>query len=118
MLMRVFGKHQPGKQVEIVRTSSTSWGGSVRMVSDPTLPAGKHVTVEPARSGRRATIARIIKVDGKEVRRDYFSSYYPPFTGTVRVGTSPAATKPGAPKPSSPPPAASSTAGGAATHVP
>lgn len=117
MLMRVFGKPQPGKQVEIVRTSASSWGGSVRTISDPTLPAGKHVTVEAARSGRRATIARIIRVDGREVRRDYFSSYYPPFTGTVRVGTGPAAPKPGVPKPAAPS-APPSTAGGAQTHIP
>jgi vancomycin resistance protein YoaR len=117
MLMRVFGKPMPGKKIEIVRTSSASWGGSVRTISDPTLPAGKRVTVESGRSGRRATIARIIKMDGKEVRRDYFSSYYPPLTGTIRLGTGPAAPKPGAPKPpaSTTPPA---TAGGAQTHVP
>ena len=54
---------------------------------DPTLPKGTTKQVEWARDGVDVTIYRIIKQDGKVIKREKFFSRYKPWCDVFKVGT-------------------------------
>ena len=62
-------------------------------VSDPTLPAGSKVVMDPGIDGKRVLVTRTVEKDGTVVRTDSFLSVYTPKDATVRVGTKGTASK-------------------------
>jgi len=90
----LFGKGVPSRKVSLVRGGFSWAGGGYQTQHDRTKPAGYRHVVEPASSGGHATWYRIIKQDGKVVRRDVISSHYSGHTGIVVVGAGPAKPRP------------------------
>lgn len=90
VVMRIFGKPMPNRQVRLERTGVDSTEAPVRTTTDPRLPPGKRVVLEPGRSGHRAKLWRVVVVDGKRVKRELISSdTYAPVARQVAVGPRP-----------------------------
>lgn len=119
VLMRIFGKKAPGREVKIERTNVSSWGPSVEIVHDGDMPAGERRVPkgDEGHAGHRVTVWRTVLVNGKQVKREVISrDHYDSFPRVIHVGTRAAAKKaanaapsgvPGAPSPSQPGPAGS-----------
>lgn len=58
----------------------------VTRVETPLLPKGQEIMSEVAEDGLDVTVYRIIKVDGKEVRRDRFFARFRPSHNVILVG--------------------------------
>lgn len=111
--MRVFGRRAVGREVSIERTGVSSWGPKVVAVRDSGLRPGARRTREPGRSGHRVTVWRIVRVGGRQVRREMVSrDTYAAATRVVAVG--PAAP----PRPPATPPATGDAGAGAAVSEP
>src|SRR5262249_51540041 len=88
--MRIFGKKVLGREVAIERSNVTSWGQDVETFTDRTIPAGKRVVVDKGHAGHRATVWRIVKMDGEVVKRELISKdYYKAFPKMIAIGTRP-----------------------------
>ncbi len=86
VLMRVFGKRVPGREVRLERTGVETIDAPVKTTVDPKLPLGKRVLVDPGRSGHRARLWRVVKVNGQLSKREMISSdSYSAFTRIVTV---------------------------------
>ncbi len=59
---------------------------AVRYEESPLLPKGQQITSEVAEDGMDVTVYRMIKVDGKEVRRDKFFARFRPAHNVIMVG--------------------------------
>jgi vancomycin resistance protein VanW len=95
--MRIFGVPAPQRQVEIQRTNVSTFGTADREVKDPSLPRGKRVVTERGHIGHRVTVWRIVKENGRLVRREHISSdTYTAFPRCIAVGSGPAAAPPAA----------------------
>jgi vancomycin resistance protein YoaR len=85
----------PGYKV----TSSTSaWSNErdfpTEEIKDPKLEKGKKVIEDAGITGRRCTVTRTVRKDGKVLRTDKFVSIYRPKVEVVRIGTKPVESKP------------------------
>jgi len=88
VIVHLYGHEADKAEVSLVSGGVSTVGAGLKTISDPRLPKGRRVVVEPARSGRRVTLSRIVKKDGQQVRKEVVSrDYYRPFDGVVRVGT-------------------------------
>ncbi len=89
--VRVLGKRDPSLKVRIVTESHKSWDPGVKLVKDPTLPAGRQKVVDKGGKGHSVFTYRLVYRDGKLVRRDSLGrSYYKGGPKIVAVGTGPA----------------------------
>jgi vancomycin resistance protein YoaR len=79
----------PGRTVEMdgPHQSRLVLHGPAIYRDDPTLPEGQTKQIEWAKNGLDVRVYRIIKEDGKEVRRDEFFSRYQPWQAVYLVGT-------------------------------
>jgi vancomycin resistance protein YoaR len=89
LVVRFYGRRVPGRTVEIVVTDverlPAPEGQVVR--PDPDLPEGT-VKVLPPRPGFRASTWRIVRQDGRVVRRELVArSFYRPVPEILKVGT-------------------------------
>jgi vancomycin resistance protein YoaR len=92
VLMRIFGKKAPGREVAIQRTNLSSWGPTTETVADSSIPAGRTKTLDKGHAGHRVTVWRIVKQDGKVVKREALSrDYYQTFPRVVAMGARPVA---------------------------
>lgn len=97
VLMRIFGKKAPGREVKIERTNVSSWGPDVQVVRDGSLPAGARRTEKNDRghAGHRVTVWRTVLVNGRQVKREKISrDYYQSFPRIVRAGAGAVAFRP------------------------
>jgi vancomycin resistance protein YoaR len=97
VLMRIFGKKAPGREVKIERTNVSSWGPSVETVRDSSLPLGvrRSEKKDNGHAGHRVTVWRTVVVNGKQVKREPMShDYYQAFPKIVHVGTRVVALRP------------------------
>ncbi|HXG22939.1 MAG TPA: VanW family protein, partial [Chthonomonadales bacterium] len=93
VLMRIFGKPVPGRKVIIERTHISRWPRGVRRVSDPSLPTGRTIVLDPGHSGHAVKVWRKVFIHGKLVKRELISSdRYSAFPRIIAVGTGPAPT--------------------------
>ncbi len=84
----IYGHPADKREVELERGRISVIPAAISTVSDPRLPKGRRVVEKRAKSGQRVTLYRIVKQDGKELRRETVSrSAYRAFPGVVRVGT-------------------------------
>ena len=89
VLMRIFGKKVPGRQIRIERTNVSSWDPPVETVTDSSMPAGRRSTVDSGHAGHRVKVWRIVKLDGKIAKRELISSdHYDAFPRVIAVGSS------------------------------
>jgi vancomycin resistance protein YoaR len=92
VLMRVFGKKVPGREVLIERTNLSSWGPSTETIRDSSLPAGRTKTIDKGHAGHRVTVWRVVKMNGQLVKRESLSrDYYQTFPRLIAVSTHPVA---------------------------
>jgi len=88
VVFQVHGHPDDRKQVQIVRSNLSTVKAGVTTVTDPRLPRGRRVIGSSSKPGHRVTVARIVKQDGKVVRKDVVSrDFYRPFPSVIRVGT-------------------------------
>lgn len=88
VIVHLYGHADDKAEVSIVSGGVSTVGAGLKTIPDPQLPKGRRVVVEPARSGKRVTVSRIVKKAGREVRKEVISrDYYRPFDGVVRVGS-------------------------------
>ncbi|MGV3719885.1 MAG: VanW family protein, partial [Actinomycetota bacterium] len=88
VIVHLYGHDDDKAEVTVVSGRVSTIGAGVKTVPDPRLAKGRRVVVEPARSGKRVTVSRIVKRAGQAVRKEVVSrDYYRPFDGVVRVGT-------------------------------
>lgn len=88
VLMRIFGKKVPGRQIRIERTNVSSWDPPVETVTDSGMPAGRRSTVDSGHAGHRVKVWRIVKLDGKIAKRELISSdHYDAFPRVIAVGS-------------------------------
>lgn len=111
VLMRIFGKPVPGREVKIERTHLSRWPRGVRRVFDPSLPAGRTVLLNQGHSGHAVKVWRKVLVNGAQVKRELISNdRYMAFPRVIAVGTGPAPTRRMAPaKQEEPAPTAAQT---------
>jgi len=89
LVVRFYGRRVPGRTVEIVVTDVERLPppGDPIIRPDPDLPEGT-VRILPARPGFRARTWRIVREDGRIVRRELVArSFYRPVPEIVKVGT-------------------------------
>lgn len=85
---RIWGNPADKKDVEISLSGISHIPAGQDTVSDPKLPKGKRVVERKAMTGHRVTVTRVVKAEGKVVKREVISrDYYRPFSAVVRVGT-------------------------------
>lgn len=88
VVVRLFGTPVPNRTIAIERTGIGSWAAPVKTVYDPSLPAGKTVTLDRGHAGHRVTVWRVIKQDGRMVDRHILSrDVYRAFPRVVARGT-------------------------------
>jgi uncharacterized protein YabE (DUF348 family) len=92
----------------------SSWGNSVKYVTDASLPAGKTKVIEKGSMGRKCTTWKIVEKDGVEISREkMFESIYRASPRIVARGSRKSTQRPTAPVESVPaPPEESSDIGG------
>ncbi|MHB1002178.1 MAG: VanW family protein [Armatimonadota bacterium] len=82
----ILGKISTSQQVEIVSSGHKVIGAPVEETVDGSLEPGKRVVKESGRSGHRITIYRIVKQNGKVLKRELISNnYYKPEKRIVAV---------------------------------
>jgi vancomycin resistance protein YoaR len=102
VVLAVYGHPDDRREVSVLASGLARVPAGIRTVTDANLPEGRRVTEKAPRSGRRVTVTRVVKRDGRLLRREVVSrDYYPPQAGVVRVGAQvePKPADPGAPKP-------------------
>lgn len=73
----VLGTRKLDYEVRLETTGHSSWGTTVKYVSDPSLGAGKTRVIEKGSSGRKCTTWRVAERDGEVLRREQmFESIY------------------------------------------
>ncbi|SRR5579884_3431878 len=92
---RIFGKKQPGRSVSIELANHSVQPAPTELRSDPTLPAGRRVVKDRGHRGHRVTVYRIVRENGRVVRRELISrDRYRPYPAIILVGTGRAASRP------------------------
>jgi vancomycin resistance protein YoaR len=100
VVVRFFGTPKEGRQITIERTGIGSWSAPVKTVYDSSLPPGKTVVVDSGRAGHRVSVWRVIRENGRVVRRELLSrDVYRAFPRIIARGV---AAKPSAPAPTMP----------------
>jgi vancomycin resistance protein YoaR len=85
---RIFGKRTPGRDVSIELANHTTQPADTETIRDPSLPAGRRVVKSKGHRGHRVTVYRVVRENGKVVRRELISrDHYRPFPTVVLVGT-------------------------------
>lgn len=75
---RVLGIKVPGQEVTIERSRAQSWSRGVKYEHDPSLPYGRVRLVDKGGTAHKVTTWRVVKVNGKVVKREALGeSYYP-----------------------------------------
>jgi vancomycin resistance protein YoaR len=89
-----------------VSYTTGKWTGvthfSVQQVDDPKLAKGTFIVEDVGVNGHDVTVTRIVKKDGKLIRRDDFTSHYSAKDQVTRVGTKYTPPPPPPPPPSKP----------------
>jgi len=83
----IWGKKTPGREVILQKGSESVVSPPVETHSDPRLPAGRRRVEEKGSPGISVTWYRIIKEDGKVVKKETYHSHYTAFPAIVTVGT-------------------------------
>ncbi len=84
----IHGHPDDDLEINLVSSRISTIPASYKSINDSRLPKGRRVVVEPAKNGRRVTVSRVVKKDGKVIRQEVVTrDYYRPFSGVVRVGT-------------------------------
>lgn len=87
LYVRIIGSKEDKVEVELVRSGVETIPAGHKEVPDPSLPPGKKVVERRGHAGARATLIRVIKRDGEEVKREVLhTDYYAPQPKVVRVG--------------------------------
>lgn len=88
VVMRIFGKKAPGREVTIERSNVSSWGPGVEHIHDDSLRAGSTRVIDKGHAGHRVTVWRIVKMNGRQVKKEVISrDHYDAFPRIVAVGT-------------------------------
>lgn len=105
LYVRIIGSKEDKVEVELVRSGVETIPAGYKEIPDPSLPPGKKVVEKKGRAGARATLTRVIKRDGQEVKREVLhTDFYAPQAKVVRVGPAvPPAARPGQPAAGQPP---------------
>lgn len=105
LYVRIYGNKTPGQKVELLSNgvNNVTQPPPDRIEVDPKLPVGARKQVDSARRGLSTTITRIIKIDGKEVKRDAFPTVFQAWPNIYKVGPTPAPKPTETPKPSETP---------------
>ncbi|MEN6370974.1 MAG: VanW family protein [Armatimonadota bacterium] len=83
LIVSINGKKQPGYSVEIVKSGYKELPYKIIEVEDPALPDGEVKVKTPARTGYDVSIARIIRQDGKIIKREDMNHDYMPARNKV-----------------------------------
>lgn len=82
----ILGRRLDGRTVELVSAGHRVLGAPVKKVTRDGLKSGKPAVVEKGRSGHRVSTYRVVKLDGKVVKRELISSdYYRPESRVLAV---------------------------------
>jgi vancomycin resistance protein YoaR len=110
----VLGTKKLDVEVRMETSGHSSWGNSVKYVTDASLPAGKTKVIEKGSMGRKCTTWKIVEKDGVEISREkMFESIYRASPRIVARGSRKSTQRPTAPVESVPaPPEESSDIGG------
>ena len=82
----ILGRRLDGRTVELVSAGHRVLGAPVKKVTRDGLASEKPAVVEKGRSGHRVSTYRVVKQDGKVVKRELISSdYYRPESRVVAV---------------------------------
>lgn len=73
LLIRMFGDRPEGETVNIVTGNTSTVSAPVREILDSSLPAGTTVVEKPGGSGFKISVWRIVKLNGKETKRELIS---------------------------------------------
>lgn len=77
--VRIYGKREEGKEVEIVTEGHTIVRAPVVRRTSEDLEPGKRVVTQSGRAGHRVSVYRIVKVNGEIVKKELISNdYYRP----------------------------------------
>ncbi|HSV74400.1 MAG TPA: VanW family protein [Chthonomonadales bacterium] len=91
VLVRVFGRREPGRRVVLVRRHLASYPAGVKHQVDETLAPGETRVVEKGHAGQRVRLYRVVYQGDQVVRRELISNdFYRPFPRIVAVGPAPA----------------------------
>jgi vancomycin resistance protein YoaR len=94
----VLGKKVAGQEVKLIPTVTSSWEHPVKYVIDEKLEPGLEMEIEKGGKGYRATTARVVLIDGKEVSRETLcNSYYKGGPKIIAKGPPPPTLTPGIP---------------------
>lgn len=89
--VKIYGNRTPGQKVELLSNgvNNVTQPPPDKTEVDPQMAPGTRKQVDTARKGLTTTITRIIKVDGKEVKRDSFPTVFQPWPNIYKVGPTP-----------------------------
>jgi vancomycin resistance protein YoaR len=104
LYVNIYGNKTQGQTVELVSSGIANVTNPPpdKTEIDPKLAPGQRKQVDTARKGLTTTLTRIIKVDGKEVKRDNFPTRFQAWPNIYKVGPTPTP-KPETPKPTEAP---------------
>lgn len=75
---KILGVKVPGRVITIERSRQQSWSRGVEYKHDPSLPFGRVVVIDKGATAHRVSTWRVIRQDGKVVKREPLGeSYYP-----------------------------------------
>jgi len=108
VIMRIFGKRVPGREIGIVSANHMVLKPKVVQVSSNKLEPGKRVVQDKGLAGHKVSVYRIVKLNGEVVRRELISNdYYKAQDRVVAVSSKkPTPTAPGSNAPPTPTPGA------------
>lgn len=87
LTFRILGTKVKGQSVSIETVGHRSWGNGVRYVTDNSLAAGRQRTIEGGASGHAIATYRVVKQDGKVVKRELIDrSHYPGAKTVIAIG--------------------------------
>lgn len=90
LTFKVFADPKDNKQVEIVNKTEEVIEPKLIKENDPNLEQGTEVVKEEGRKGYKTTTVRIVKENGKVIKREVVTkSYYRPKDRVVAMGTKP-----------------------------
>lgn len=121
LYVRIIGSKEDKVDVELLRSGVETMPAGYKEIPDPSLPPGKKVVEKNGHAGARATLTRVVKRDGQEIKREVLhTDFYAPQPKVVRVGpTGPPAAGPSQPaagQPAVPRPAPGQTSPAAPAH--
>ena len=92
---QIYGFKDDKQNIKITTEMISSFGGGMKTIVDPSLPAGKRVVEKPARVGYKVLTYRLyLNDDGSVIKSEQVaSSSYPSQVGLVRVGGNTTASK-------------------------